>query len=272
MIQNGKYAGVKDTNVTPDPDANLSIWQQSKVRECYRICAENGVDIPDVLTLENLPSYVRQIAGDVPKSCFELVDGELIKKQNWDLTPTESIGAYSLYCFYNHSDIKTFSFSTVKSIGLSGCESMFGLSDLESVDVSGIEIIKASGFRGTFMGAKIKELVFSKLTSLTGGSSFQEMCYYSRQLTKAEFPVLSTISGSYALNSAFVGTKISELSFPALSHVETSNQFDNMLLDVSGCTVHFPANLESVMGQWPSVLGGFGGTNTVVLFDLPATE
>ena len=44
-----------------------------------------------------------------------------------------------------------------------------------------------------------------------------------------------------------------------------------MLRGVTGCTVHFPSNIQSVIGSWASVTGGFGGTNTTVLFDLPAT-
>ena len=44
-----------------------------------------------------------------------------------------------------------------------------------------------------------------------------------------------------------------------------------MLSGVTGCTVHFPSNLESVIGSWSDVTDGFDGTNTTVLFDLPAT-
>ena len=44
-----------------------------------------------------------------------------------------------------------------------------------------------------------------------------------------------------------------------------------MLRGVTGCTVHFPSNLEAVIGSWSDVTNGFGGTNTTVLFDLPAT-
>ena len=35
--------------------------------------------------------------------------------------------------------------------------------------------------------------------------------------------------------------------------------------------MHFPSNLQSVIGSWSDVQNGFGGTNTTVLFDLPAT-
>jgi len=45
-----------------------------------------------------------------------------------------------------------------------------------------------------------------------------------------------------------------------------------MLSGCSNVTVHFPSNLQSVIGSWYDVQNGFGGTNTTVLFDLPATE
>lgn len=47
-----------------------------------------------------------------------------------------------------------------------------------------------------------------------------------------------------------------------------SNAFDNMIYGVSNCTVHFPSAMQSTMSGWSSVLAGFGGTNTTVLFDL----
>ena len=37
-------------------------------------------------------------------------------------------------------------------------------------------------------------------------------------------------------------------------------------------TVHFPANMQSVIGSWSDVVNGFNGTNTTVLFDLPSTQ
>jgi hypothetical protein len=64
------------------------------------------------------------------------------------------------------------------------------------------------------------------------------------------------------------------MSFPALTSTSFgsyTNQFNNMLRMVTGCTVHFPSNLQSVIGSWSDITAGFGGTNTVVSFDLPAT-
>ena len=75
----------------------------------------------------------------------------------------------------------------------------------------------------------------------------------------------------YAFRSCI---NLTSLSFPKLSSNSLSynvSQFEDMLSGVTGCTVHFPSNLESVIGSWSDVTSGFGGTNTIVLFDLPAT-
>lgn len=82
--------------------------------------------------------------------------------------------------------------------------------------------------------------------------------------------------GKNMLNGTFAGTKITSVSFPALNagsfEYADNSSFVNMLGAVEGCVVHFPSNIQSVIGNWGSVLNGFGGTNTTVLFDLPATE
>jgi hypothetical protein len=61
------------------------------------------------------------------------------------------------------------------------------------------------------------------------------------------------------------------VSFPALttsSFGPSTNQFNNMLQGCSNVTVHFPATIQSTIGNWSSVTSGFNGTNTTVLFDL----
>ena len=108
----------------------------------------------------------------------------------------------------------------------------------------------SGGFRG----------MFSQCISLTGSVIF-------RKLTRI---------GATMFQQTFGGTKITSLSFPALTpdsfEHANSNSFLNMLAGVNGCTVHFPANVQSVIGNWASVAGGFSGTNTTVLFDLPNVE
>ena len=80
------------------------------------------------------------------------------------------------------------------------------------------------------------------------------------------------MSGANAFNEAFRNcTSLTSLSFPALttsSFGGSTTQFYRMLSGVRGCTVHFPAAIQSTIGSWADVTNGFGGTNTTVLFDL----
>ena len=90
-----------------------------------------------------------------------------------------------------------------------------------------------------------------------------------------KLPSNATDIGVYAMQYAFQScTGLTNISFPALTSTgfgSYTNQFNDMLQGVTGCTVHFPSNLQSVIGSWSGVTNGFGGTNTTVLFDLPAT-
>lgn len=104
--------------------------------------------------------------------------------------------------------------------------------------------------------------------------------YNFTKLKYISLPSLSDLTSEYALGSndsvysPFGNSLLKEICFPSLnssSFGSYTNQFDNMLRGVTGCTVHFPSNLQSVIGSWSSVTSGFGGTNTTVLFDLPAT-
>ena len=66
-----------------------------------------------------------------------------------------------------------------------------------------------------------------------------------------------------------------QIYFPAFNSNTFGNlttYLDNIVSEAVGCTVHFPSNMQSIIGNWSSVQNGFGGTNTTVLFDLPATS
>ena len=95
-----------------------------------------------------------------------------------------------------------------------------------------------------------------------------------KNLTSVDLSSLTTISGMGMYRAFYNCTSLKSLSFPALTSTSFgsyTNQFNSMLSGVTGCTVHFPSNLQSVIGSWSDVTAGFGGTNTTVLFDLPAT-
>lgn len=113
---------------------------------------------------------------------------------------------------------------------------------------------------------------FSGLSSISASRAFNYSFQDCTKLSSVDFSNLSQLTGTYALSYAFSGcTSLKILSFPKLtssSFGSATSQFNLMLSGVSGCTVHFPASVQSTIGSWSDVSGGFGGTNTVVLFDL----
>ena len=94
-------------------------------------------------------------------------------------------------------------------------------------------------------------------------------------LSTVSFTSLSTINGTAPLRNIFSKRNgLQNVYFPALNSNSFGNlttYLDNIIKDVDGCTVHFPSNMQAIIGNWNSVQNGFGGTNTTVLWDLPAT-
>lgn len=122
----------------------------------------------------------------------------------------------------------------------------------------------------------VKSLSMPNLEEVSGTSAMYRLCYDCDSITTMVFEKLSVLTGASALQQAFYSCDaLISLSFPALksdSFGTNTNQFNNMLQSSTGVTVHFPSNLQSVIGGWADVVAGFGGTNTTVLFDLTATE
>lgn len=162
--------------------------------------------------------------------------------------------------------------------GSNGCDNMFrDCTSITSVDLSSLTTISGKLGCGSMFTycSFITSVDLSGLTTVSGQQGCSQMFSGCSALTSFTFNNLSNI-GSYALYQTFTGcTSLTSLSFPALTSTSFgsyTDQFNRMLNGVTGCTVHFPSNLQSVIGSWSDVTAGFGGTNTTVLFDLPATN
>ena len=153
-----------------------------------------------------------------------------------------------------------------------------GCTGITSVDLSSLTTVTGSfGFNYAFKGCtSLTSIDLSSLTTIENSNTCASMFEGCTSLTSVDLSGLETINGMYACQNMFKGcTSLTSLSFPSLtsnSFGTYTSQFNNLLSGVTGCTVHFPSNLQSVIGSWTSVTAGFGGTNTTVLFDLPATE
>ena len=145
--------------------------------------------------------------------------------------------------------------------------------------------------------------------SSTKGGAFASYLYHQANQTgrlkcrlitgKVYFPDLEEVNMSYCFNSFLNGqTNVTEVHFPKLYRIQGSSSFayafqgmgsnklhlyfnafnstyassnvsamgTSMLSGTTGATLHFPSNLSG------TITSNFGGTNTVRLFDLPATS
>lgn len=203
----------------------------------------------------------------------------------------------------NLTSVDLLSLTTISgSYGM--CYCFNGCKGLTSVDLSSLTTISGSNAMEECFSycTNLTSVDLSSLTTISGGSAMSYCLSYCTGLTSVDLPSLTTISGSYGMNFCFAGCanlttvglsslttisgsgamancfwsckKLTELRFPALQSFGTStstvNQFSGMLTGVTGCTLHFPSNMQSEVERrtgYPN----FGGTNTVVLFKLPPT-
>ena len=106
----------------------------------------------------------------------------------------------------------------------------------------------------------------------------QQMFASCSGITSVNLNSLTTISGMNACASMFANcSNLSSISFPAIkttSFGSQRNQFTNMCSGITGITLHFPSNVQSVIEGLTgySTTAPFGATSGTVLFDLPATE
>ena len=260
---------------------------QGRVAIAYTAISAKGGTLPQTQNLANMPAAINSIpsggGGNIPN--YQIVNGVLSRKTStYNLTGSEfssvtSINDYGLYfAFYNCTGITgSVNLSSVTSIGMYGLYSAFyncaGL--VGSVDLSSVTSIGNSGMQNAFSECTgLTNVNLSSVTSI-GKSGMQNAFYYCTGLTGSVDLSSVTSIGNSGMQNAFRNTGITDLYFNSLtssSFGSYTNQFSYMLNNVTGCTVHFPSNLQSVIGSWADVTNGFGGRNTTVLFDLESTE
>lgn len=144
---------------------------------------------------------------------------------------------------------------------------------LKSINVTEVSAYQFMFNKFYQFGNTITSVNFKSIKSISGEQAFA----YAFQLTGVEsayFNNLQSLTGPGVFYYAFRSCPIEDIYFNSLmstSFGSYTNQFNLMLDGVTGCTVHFPSNLQSVIGSWSDVTSGFGGTNTTVLWDLLAT-
>lgn len=178
-------------------------------------------------------------------------EGSSSVPQNLDLSSIETINVYSLYRTFAGTQVQTVDLSGLKTLPggsqneLSYC--FYNCHSLTSVDLSGLEETGGTSstqghFNNTFTGTAITTLTFTSLHTI-GQYSFPQM--------------INGLTGVV-------------IYFPAVTTFGHNRSLQNMCGGATNTTVHFPSNVQSAveaLNGYPS----FGGTNTTLLFDLPAT-
>lgn len=219
---------------------------------------------------DGVPSYQVSPQGVLSRR-YSLLTGD-------EFDSVTSISSYGLYYNFYNCDSLTgpVNFNNVTTIGDRGMSySFYGCAGISSVSFNSLTAVGQYGLYYAFSNCtSITSANFSALTTV-GARGLQNAFIGCTSLTSVNFPSLTDLTEARELWYAFRDcTSLTILSFPALTSTSfgsDTNQFDYMLSGVTGCTVHFPSNLQSVIGSWSQVTSGFGGTNTTVLFDLPPT-
>ena len=245
----------------PNPDAGFSFVLPREVTEMAS--STFGYAFADWQNIKSasFPSLVRIIGDDRPMYGFS-------------------------YTFAN-SGIENAYFPSLEEIGDGAFQGAFqNCQNLTSIEFPSLRFINGTNnehsdsgytYAEAFAGCDMLVYVeFPVLESITSSSCFYK-AFQGCSMKSISFPSLRYISGQDAFISAFSDMSGMEVSFPAL----TSDSFDpndgesvleGMFAANSDSTVHFPSNLQSVIGNWNCVTNGFDGENITVLFDLPATE
>ena len=133
--------------------------------------------------------------------------------------------------------------------------------------------VGSDGFFGCFSGcANLSSVLFPKLETAET-TAFQYAFNNCLALDSIEFSSLKNIGIQCFFNCFWYCANLKHIYFPAItenSFGQSTGVFLSMLFGVTGCTLHFPSNVRSLiegLDGYPN----FGGTDTVVLFDLPAT-
>lgn len=197
------------------------------------------------------------------------------------ITDNISTGAFN-GMFQNCTGITSIDLSNLVTVnGANTFSNVFnGCTGLTSVSLpSLISCQNTSSFNNMFYNCtSLANVTLTNLAAVSGSNCCQTMFRGCTALTSISFPSLWFLLGSNPLNSIFQGcTSLTDIYFPSLLEGCLSNTaLYRIVYNLNGVTIHFPSNLDPQSGSTVisslSTYPNFGGTNTVLLYDLPAVS
>ena len=208
-------------------------------------------------------------------NCIKITDTCGIFSGITNISYTWSLSSGLDYAFRDCTSLTSTGLNNVTVINSRILDGTFsGCTSLTSTGLDNVTSIGDYNLSSTFQGCTSLTSIGLGSTTRIGYAGLRYAFSGCTSLTSVDFSNLTSI-GNYGLEQTFQNcTNLTSIFFPEInSNSLGSNvgQFMQMLSGVTGCTVHFPSNLEAVIGDWSDVTSGFGGKNTTVLFDLPAT-
>lgn len=132
------------------------------------------------------------------------------------------------------------------------------------------EITGYSSIEGWFGNVSFEEgytdIYFDNLEKINGGAFFGDM-FLDSNITSLHMPKLNDCSGAFLQGVNCGHLYLNSVTSTTFSTADISLLFSGL----SNQTMHLPSNMSDIM---PNIYGypNFGGTDTVILYDLEATE
>lgn len=223
---------------------------------------------------------------DAPNNycCQYMFNGSTVLK-TINLSKLKTItGDYAFYyAFQGCGQVTTINLSSLRKVyGQYACAYMCkSFSALNSLDLGSLEMIADNqACTQMFAGCpNLENINIESLVIISGSQSAATMFGVNSKLTNVKMSSLKEIQNNRSCSGMFENcTALRTLSFPALysnSFKLATTQWSGLISGVTGCTIHLPKNLDpqtesttiSSLTGYPN----FGGTDTVLAYDLPST-
>ena len=250
------------------PASSFTYSMPSSVTDIGFYALNRAFKLSDGITSLSFSSNLTDISGDYAcqEICNEAFNFQTI---NWG-----GVTAVSGYCgmqnAFGASGVTSINIPIEDVSGNEACLSMFGYCpDLQSATLSLINVSGNLGCAYMFQNCGVLDTVnISALEAVSGDYGLQGMFEGCESLVTLTFSALEELASGALTGLCSSCISLTTLSFPSLTTLADDTVFDDMLVDCENVTVHFPSALQSTIENYQSVLDGFGGTNTTILFDL----